>query len=189
MHGLGDACPGQRVWLRQKKAWESGRGVRVPWWGHEAGPCLRGSLRPGKHVNWPWTAVAGRKTAQIGNRFWQGSPLPAQCRYHELSMLGTLQTFTDGVVLQRQGSNTNPVRLVGAGLDTGAVTNHPCEFWCPMGIPSVWGRAGSHIQHRHLVAAACMGDTLSWATGISSHSLLPLISRRLCNLMVTLRQQ
>lgn len=59
-------------------------------------------------MNWPWTAVAGRKTAQIGNHFWQGSPLPVQCRSNELSMLSTLQAFTDGVVPQRQGSNTNP---------------------------------------------------------------------------------
>ena len=95
VRGLGDARPGQRVWLRRKKAQDCGRGARGPWWGHEAGACLRGSLRPGKHVNWPWTAVAGRKTAQIGNRFWQGSPFPAQRRYNELSMLGSLQTFTE----------------------------------------------------------------------------------------------
>lgn len=189
MRCLRDAHLGQRVWLWQKKVQESGRGVWGPWWGHEVGACPLGSLCPGKHVNWPWTAVAGRKTAQIGNRFWQGSPLPPQHRYNELSMLCSLQIFMDGVVPQRQGSNTNPLQLAGTGLHAGAITNHPGEFGSPAGILSVWGRAGSHSQHGHLIAAACMGHTFSWETGISSCYLLPLISRRLCNLMVSLRQQ
>lgn len=90
--------------------------------------------------------MAGRKTVQmIGNHFWQESPLPAQHRYNDLSMLRALQTFTDGVVPQKQGRRTNPVRLAGALLNAGAVTNHLCVFWSPVGIPSVWEGAGSHI--------------------------------------------
>lgn len=49
----GDGRPGatrlgRGVWLGQKKARESGRGVRGRWWDHEVGARLRGSLRPGK---------------------------------------------------------------------------------------------------------------------------------------------
>lgn len=33
LHGLGDAHPGQCVWLRQKRARESGRGVWGAWGG------------------------------------------------------------------------------------------------------------------------------------------------------------
>lgn len=124
------------------------------------------------NMNWPWTAVAGRKTAQIGNCSWQRSPHPAQRRYNDLSMLSRLQTFTDGVVLQKQGSNTKPVWLVRAGLAAGAITNLPCESGSPVSIPSVQGRAGSHIQHGHLITATCARDALSWVTGSPPSFLL-----------------
>lgn len=116
-------------------------------------------MSPWEPLSWETCELAldccGRKEdSQIGNHFWQGSPLLAQRRYNELSMLGTLQMLTDGVVPQRQGINTSAVPLVGAGLDAGAITNHPCEYGSPTGIPSVRGRAGSHTQHGHLIAAA-----------------------------------
>lgn len=158
VHGPGDTRLGQGVWLGQKKARESGRGVGGPCWDHEVGARLRGSLCPGKHMNWPWTAVLGRKAAQIGNCFWQGSPLRAQRRYNDLSTLRRLQTFTDGVVLQRQGSNAKPVWLVRAGLAAGAITNLPCESGSPVSTPSVQGRAGGHIQHGHLIVTTCTRD-------------------------------
>lgn len=46
-------------------------------------------------------------------------------------MLSTLQMFMDGVVPQRQESNTNLVRLAGPGLDAGDITNRPVNLGAP----------------------------------------------------------
>lgn len=109
------------------RAWESGRGVWSPWWGREVGPCPCGNLCPGNHVNWPWPA-AGRKRAQIGHCFWQGS-LPGIMSF-PCSALCSL--FMDGV------GESHKSRVISGSWAGCWIPNHPCEFGSPAGTAKVW---------------------------------------------------